>query len=187
MEHISCEENFQDYPFAEKQCITAFISGCDIHCYGCHNPQMQDPYTWNNDEKVFVINKIKSALSNSNTPYLALCGGDPLFDGNIELVAELIRDLKDTNIALYTGYELSVALSKIEKIKSILNTNILPNVKYLKVGYFKMDSYINWPLNNFIVDKFRLATKNQRIYKFPSLEDVTDLSFSTSSLDVRMV
>ena len=31
-----------DITAAPGLCVTLFVSGCDIHCYGCHNPDAQN-------------------------------------------------------------------------------------------------------------------------------------------------
>ncbi len=87
--------------------VVLWVSGCEHHCFGCHNP-----VTWNPDDGIeFDEDAEKEIFSELNKDYIdgiTLSGGDPLFKGNRDCVGKFIRKVKENypqkNIWLYTGY-----------------------------------------------------------------------------------
>ncbi|MCR4716601.1 MAG: anaerobic ribonucleoside-triphosphate reductase activating protein [Lachnospiraceae bacterium] len=87
--------------------VVLFVSGCDHHCFNCHNPE-----TWDElsgiafDEN--AINEIFMELDKDYVSGLTVTGGDPLYHNNVETVTELSRKVKekypDKTIWLYTGF-----------------------------------------------------------------------------------
>lgn len=82
-----------------------FVSGCNHHCKGCHNPQSWNPkagYKFTKDVKEFLFDCITDNISG-----LTISGGDPLYKGNIEEVTKLCKEFKERfpnkTIWLYTG------------------------------------------------------------------------------------
>lgn len=94
--------------------VTLWVSGCDHHCKGCHNPQ-----TWNVNSGIKfdrkALQKIYDVLSLSYISGLTISGGDPLHDNNIVDVCMLLymvsRDFPNKTIWLYTGYTLKEIVS----------------------------------------------------------------------------
>jgi anaerobic ribonucleoside-triphosphate reductase activating protein len=86
---------------------TLYLSGCNNHCKGCHNPE-----TWDfNSGFKFDENAKKELFSQLEKPYiqgLTLSGGDPLcsYDEVLELVKEIKTLFPTKDIWLYTGYTL---------------------------------------------------------------------------------
>lgn len=88
--------------------VVLWVSGCEHHCTGCHNPQ-----TW--DEKSgkpfddSAKSEMLAALNKSYIAGLTFSGGDPLHPNNVKTVTMLAQEVKekfpDKNIWLYTGYE----------------------------------------------------------------------------------
>ncbi|MCD8208458.1 MAG: anaerobic ribonucleoside-triphosphate reductase activating protein [Bacteroidales bacterium] len=86
---------------------TLWVSGCDHHCEGCHNPE-----TWDKDGGIEFTEASYQALKKVlEIPYikgLTLSGGDPLFANNYWTVLNIARrvkeDFPDKDIWLYTGY-----------------------------------------------------------------------------------
>jgi len=128
---------------------TLFVSGCNHHCEGCHNPATWDfnngkPYT----EEVEGI--LFDRISSEHIKGLTLSGGDPLYSAD-EIYGILVRfrerfgDTKD--VWLYTGFTYEYCKEHFSKILELCD--------YLVDGTFdcKLKSY-NTP--------FR-GSSNQRI------------------------
>lgn len=87
--------------------VIIFLSGCEHHCEGCHNPE-----TWDiNSGKTFTDEAAEEIIQELNKPYISgvtFSGGDPLHQENLLDIYNLICRIKDEqpykNIWLYTGY-----------------------------------------------------------------------------------
>jgi anaerobic ribonucleoside-triphosphate reductase activating protein len=87
--------------------VVLWTSGCSHHCYQCHNPQ-----TWSPDNGMpyteETVAEIISALDKSYIDGITLSGGDPLFDGNLEDIFELVKkirtELPNKTIWIYSGF-----------------------------------------------------------------------------------
>lgn len=102
--------------------VVLWLSGCSHKCKGCQNPQTWDansgiPFDESAKEELF------RELDKDYISGLTLTGGDPLFDGNLDSVLDLVTEVneryntpQDTNrirlsspqksIWLYTGFYL---------------------------------------------------------------------------------
>lgn len=84
-----------------------WVSGCDHHCKGCHNPE-----TWDyNSGKLFdkmAKQELFNNLSKSYIDGITYSGGDPLHDSNWKDILNLVREIKEKfpnkTQWLYTGY-----------------------------------------------------------------------------------
>lgn len=84
-----------------------WVSGCNHHCKGCHNPE-----TWDCNSGIPFDDAAKDELLSSLAdPYISgvtFSGGDPLHPNNRSTVLELAGIIKsqypDKDIILYTGY-----------------------------------------------------------------------------------
>ena len=88
---------------------TLFVSGCDMSCPKCHNPQAQDynfgrPFTEKEEEEIL------ESLKNPYIDYFVLSGGQPSADKNKEVCLQLCKKIKDEvpriKIILYTGHKV---------------------------------------------------------------------------------
>jgi anaerobic ribonucleoside-triphosphate reductase activating protein len=87
--------------------VVLWVSGCSLHCRGCHNPE-----TWSLDSGQLFDEKAKIELFEAlDKPYIqgiTFSGGHPLENENVYEVYNLIIDIKDKfpdkDIWLYTGY-----------------------------------------------------------------------------------
>lgn len=110
-----------------------FFSGCDFHCLGCFNYELQNP---NYGKK--YSSEIEKEIFNTINEHIAgisILGGEPLSKYNLETVTQLCSNFKEKfpnkTIWLWTGYT-------IEEIKT------LPILNYIDVlidGQFKQDEY----------------------------------------------
>ena len=99
-----------------------FFSGCDFHCPGCFNYELQDP---NYGKK--YSSEIEKEIFNTINEHIAgisILGGEPLSKYNLETVTQLCSNFKEKfpnkTIWLWTGYT-------IEEIKT------LPILNYIDV------------------------------------------------------
>lgn len=96
--------------------VVLWVSGCEIHCKNCQNPQ-----TWNKDNGMLFDKKAKeeifTELSKDYISGLTLSGGHPLEDYNLEIVYILLKEVKEKfpqkNIWLYTGYTWEQIFPKV--------------------------------------------------------------------------
>ena len=86
-----------------------WVSGCSLHCPGCHNSESHDRCAG----KLFDDGAKKELFDALSKPYirgLTLSGGHPLEDYNLEDLYLLLIDVKknfpDKDIWLYTGLTL---------------------------------------------------------------------------------
>lgn len=97
-----------------------FLQGCDLHCKGCQNKS-----TWdiNKGIKKGVKELAQELREKCFNKKLTISGGEPLMQA--EVLNELLEELKDFDLCLYTGHELN----EIPK-------GILAYLKYIKVGRY---------------------------------------------------
>ena len=90
--------------------MSLWTQGCPHHCRGCFNPE-----TWNyTDGKEFTKEDLDYILQNIDKNNvkrnLAILGGEPLCDENVDGVLKLCKEFKnkynDKMIYLWTGYVL---------------------------------------------------------------------------------
>lgn len=87
--------------------VVLWVSGCSLHCKGCHNPE-----TWSlNSGELFDENakiELFEALGKSYIQGITLSGGHPLENENLNEIYKLILEIKEKypnkDIWLYTGY-----------------------------------------------------------------------------------
>ena len=97
-----------------------FLQGCNLHCKGCQNKS-----TWdiNNGIKKNVEELAIELRQRCFNNKLTISGGEPLMQAGA--LQELLEELKDFDLCLYTGHEL------IDVPQDILHY-----LKYIKVGRF---------------------------------------------------
>lgn len=172
--------------------VILWLSGCNHHCKGCHNPQTWDP----NGGKLFddeALHKIEMELNKEYISGITFTGGDPLYPDNREEVFNLILYLKEKypnkTIWLYTGYTWDYIISHILIPKDIfLNIDVLVEGKFIeeyrdtslmwrgsynqlvidckktvKNNYFPI-SHI--PFENAIAKKYRSKEEMERVIKY---------------------
>lgn len=87
--------------------VVLFVSGCNNHCDGCHNPQTWDINSgieFDLSAKTEIMDELKHDYING----LTISGGDPLHPDNIFNVYNLCKEVKtkfpDKTIWIYSGY-----------------------------------------------------------------------------------
>lgn len=105
--------------------VVLFVSGCEHHCKGCHNPQTHDPssgipFTRAEEDEIF------EQLSQPYIQGLTLTGGDPLHPCNYATLLALCKTVKANfptkNIWLYTGYRIEDIPTEMREIFQYIDT-----------------------------------------------------------------
>ena len=111
-----------------------WVSGCDIHCRNCQNPQ-----TWDFNSGIpFTENTMQEILYDLSKPYIkgfTLSGGHPLDPHNAPKVLEIVKRVKmvfpNKDIWIYSGYEWENII-KDETLREILKyTDVLVDGAYV--------------------------------------------------------
>ena len=91
--------------------VVLWVSGCNIHCKGCQNPESWDF----NSGKLFDVDAKKELFNALDKPYIkgiTFSGGHPLERENIAAIHNLISRIRvrfpEKDIWLYTGWELTI-------------------------------------------------------------------------------
>ena len=114
--------------------VTCWVSGCDIRCRNCHNPQ-----TWDFDSGIpFTEETMQELLYDLSKPYikgLTLSGGHPLDPHNAPKVLEIVKRVKmvfpNKDIWIYSGYVWEDII-KDNTLKEILKcTDVLVDGAYV--------------------------------------------------------
>lgn len=109
--------------------VVLWVSGCNCHCHGCHNPQ-----TWDfNAGQPFTEDTMQEILEALNKPYisrLTLSGGHPLEPQNLKAVYKIVKTVKEKfpnkSIWLYTGYAWEEILDKDTEYENLEVNGISP-------------------------------------------------------------
>ena len=111
-----------------------WVSGCDVHCHNCHNPQ-----TWDFNSGIsFTDDTMQEILYDLSKPYikgLTLSGGHPLDPHNAPKVLEIVKRVKmvfpNKDIWIYSGYVWENII-KDETLREILKyTDVLIDGAYV--------------------------------------------------------
>lgn len=111
-----------------------WVSGCDIHCKNCHNPQ-----TWDFNSGIpFTEDTMQELLYDLSKPYIkgiTLSGGHPLDPLNAPKVLEIVKRVKmvfpNKDIWIYSGYVWEDII-KDETLREIMKyTDVLVDGAYV--------------------------------------------------------
>jgi len=97
-----------------------FLQGCNIHCKGCQNKSTWDINQGKTVDTHELANQLRKKCKNKK---LTISGGEPLLQA--DNLVDLLEELKDFDLCLYTGHE-----------KKDVPEKILKYLKYLKTGPF---------------------------------------------------
>lgn len=114
--------------------VTCWVSGCDLKCNNCYNPQ-----TWDFNSGIpFTEDTMQEILHDISKPYikgLTLSGGHPLDPLNAPTVLEIVKRLKmvfpNKDIWIYSGYEFEYIMQN-DILKEIMKyTDVLVDGAYI--------------------------------------------------------
>ena len=102
--------------------VTCWVSGCNMGCFNCYNPQ-----TWDFDSGIpFTEETMQEILYDLSKPYIkgiTLSGGHPLDPHNAPKVLEIVKRVKmvfpNKDIWIYSGYVWE-NIMKDETLREIL-------------------------------------------------------------------
>ena len=118
--------------------VALYVSGCRIHCPGCHNPESQN-FEYGKEYTSETEEEILQALAPSHIAGFSLPGGEPFEEENQAVLARLLRRIKETypekTIWAYTGYLLS-DLEEGGKKHTEFTDEMLSNIDVLVDGPF---------------------------------------------------
>lgn len=97
-----------------------FLQGCDLQCIGCQNKSTWDLTKGIKKDVKVLAQELREKCFNKE---LTISGGEPLMQTGA--LRELLEELKDFDLCLYTGHELNE-----------VPQSILSYLKYIKVGRF---------------------------------------------------
>lgn len=97
-----------------------FLQGCDLQCIGCQNKSTWELTKGIKKDVKALAQELREKCFNKE---LTISGGEPLMQA--EALQELLEELKDFDLCLYTGHELNE-----------VPQSILTYLKYIKVGRF---------------------------------------------------
>ena len=141
--------------------VVLWVSGCSLHCRGCHNPE-----TWDFNSGRLFDNEAKKelfkALDKSYIKGITFSGGHPLEYENVEDIYNLVLEIKEKypskDIWLYTGYRYE---DIIEPKNCKLNNTHLLRAIVIKMCDVVVDGNYVEELRD-ITLKFR-GSSNQRV------------------------
>ena len=124
--------------------VALFTQGCHFHCKNCFNKS-----TWDFDGgKEFTKETCDKFMKLVNRPFIkrvSILGGEPLAKENVDDVCNVLKQIKDKQIWVYTGYTF----------ETVKNYDIMKYIDYLVDGQY-VDELRDLRL------KFR-GSSNQRI------------------------
>ena len=134
-------------------CVSLWLQGCPHRCEGCWNPE-----TWDYEGGiVFGDREIEYILDQlSYNQNLAVLGGEPLIERNIQPLLQLFKMVKEvrpkSEIWVWTGYDY----------KEIEHLELLNYVDYIIDGKFDKNNKVDFRITKFELDRFR-GSSNQNV------------------------
>ena len=115
--------------------VVLWLSGCSHHCPECQNPQ-----TWNPENGVQfdteAYGELLDALAPDYIQGLTLSGGDPMYEGNRQVVLDICQKVKamypNKDIWMWTGYTYEEVLQDDLMTKILNYVDVLVDGKYMK-------------------------------------------------------
>lgn len=122
--------------------VVLWVSGCSLHCKGCHNPE-----TWDFNSGYVFDESAKAELYGAiGKPYvkgITLSGGHPLESENLSDIYKLIKDIRskfpEKDTWLYTGYTLEYPRcfsSDTTSYRSLLRNLVITNCDVVVDGEY---------------------------------------------------
>ena len=105
--------------------VALFTQGCHFHCKNCFNKS-----TWDFDGgKEFTKDTCDKFMKLVNRPFIkrvSILGGEPLAKENVDDVCNVLKQIKDKQIWVYTGYTF----------ETVKNYDIMKYIDYLVDGQY---------------------------------------------------
>ena len=121
--------------------VSLFVSGCNLHCVGCQNPEAQS-FTAGTEFSENTVTEIMSLLDHSYIAGLTLCGGEPMEEENqrdlVNFVDQVRTKFPEKTIWCYTGYEFEDLVAGGRKHCEVTD-RLLSMIDVLVVGRFILE------------------------------------------------
>ena len=105
--------------------VALFTQGCHFHCKNCFNKS-----TWDfHGGKEFTKETCDKFMKLVNRPFIkrvSILGGEPLAKENVDDVCNVLKQIKDKQIWVYTGYTF----------ETVKNYDIVKYIDYLVDGQY---------------------------------------------------
>lgn len=105
--------------------VALFTQGCHFHCKNCFNKS-----TWDFDGgKEFTKETCDKFMKLVNRPFIkrvSILGGEPLAKENVDDVCNILKQIKNKTIWVYTGYTF----------ETVKNYDIMKYIDYLVDGQY---------------------------------------------------
>lgn len=154
LKYTECQVGFSEVPEEIALCIN--ISGCPIHCKGCHSPHL-----WKDIGKELNPKVLSDLIArNPGITCIAFMGGDAE-PKEVELLAKWVRKHTKLKVCWYSGRDTIVGL--------ILNYDYFD---YIKIGsYDETKGSLDKPTTNQRFYRVRHVVEND--LNFNMLENIT--------------
>ena len=116
--------------------VVLWVSGCNLHCAGCHNPQ-----SWDYDAgESFTKDTLLSIIDEMSRPEIAgltLSGGHPIDPRNLDTTKRVVSIIKELfpqkSIWLYTGYTWEAIRKNWDTYKEVIeNCDVVVDGPYVE-------------------------------------------------------
>ena len=136
MNYASIRNN--DIANGEGVRVSLFVSGCDFHCPGCFNPEVQD-HRYGKKMTADVVYELMSMLRKPTISGLSILGGDPLCQ-DVPGLMTLSKICKDVHyigktVWLWTGYKWEDIVNPLSR--DTYRINLLSNCDVVVDGQFE--------------------------------------------------
>ncbi len=120
---------------------SVFVSGCNIHCKGCHNEKLWD-FDYGKVLDDDLMEEILESIEKKGISGLTILGGEPLDIRNVNQVTSLIIKFRerfgcDKTIWLYTGYDFGKFMKHHEpytdrEYNTIMNVDVVVDGPFIE-------------------------------------------------------
>lgn len=177
--------------------VVLWLSGCELQCKNCQNPQTWDPLSgipFDDDAK----EELFRYLSDPHIHGITFSGGHPLHEYNVIGVNDLIDEIRvkfpNKTIWLYTGNTLEEIMVNARYHPNIINLmkrSIISKVDVLCDGRFVeelKDTKTHWvgSTNQRVIDIPRTIKKYKEVYGPPD-ESIPEYEYKQQITDSIMI
>lgn len=143
--------------------VVLWVSGCEMRCIGCHNPETHDPNSGIPFDKQ-AEDELFEALKPDYISGITFSGGHPLIECNRPEILRLIKKFKqlypNKNIWLYTGYTWE-EIQDMPDCKQIVDlVDVLVDGPFI---LYQKDTTLHWKgsKNQRVIDVQKTLDKNE--------------------------
>lgn len=127
---------YNDTAAAPGFCVSVYVSGCDLRCKGCHNPEAQS-FDYGEELTPELMETIVSSINkNGIVRKLCILGGEPLHYYNVPMTEYIIQEVRkvfpNLEIYIWTGYDYESLLKRNECEYILKNANYIIDGLYVE-------------------------------------------------------